>query len=321
MGRWIALGGAVLLVLGGSLWLGMRPTQTYRYEASKAVYHRFSGALARIHVEKLVAFGPRPAGSEALESARQYIEAQLIEHGWATERQLFDDQTPQGKVGFANIRARYVGKGSPEGVWDRQAKVLVGSHYDTKPYTAFEFVGANDGGSSTGALIELARVAAFHPPLARSLELVFFDGEEAFDPNITATDGLYGSRFYAKRLRRLEDDQRPVQGVILDMIGDPNLDVGVPSDSPPKLFRALESAAKDLGYEKYFGKHDSPIIDDHVPLNQSGVPTIDIIDLNFAPWHTAGDTMDQVSAESLQIVGSTAVLLIEKYLLGDESDS
>ncbi len=316
MGRFIALGTAGLALVALLLWLALRPAGTYRYDAKSAVYHKFSGALAHAHVTKLIGFGPRPAGSEALEVSRKYIESQLISLGWTTERQIFEDETPIGPITFVNLRARFLGSAKAAAVWKRSTPIIVGSHYDTKKYDDFEFVGANDGGSSTGALLEIARVTALHPPLARSLELVFFDGEEAFDTNITPDDGLYGSRFYAKRLRRLSPEERPQQGIILDLIGDKNLNIGVPSDSPFKLYQALKRAAKDLGHEAYFGKRNSPIIDDHLPLNQIGIPTIDIIDLDYDPWHTAGDTLDQISAESLQIVGSTTLLLIEKYLLG-----
>jgi hypothetical protein len=238
--------------------------------------------------------------------------------GWATQRQAFNDETPVGTVNFVNLRARFVGEGGDAGaVWNTGVPILIGSHYDTKLYRDFEFVGANDGGSSTGALIEIARVTALRPLLARKLELVFFDGEEAFEPNITATDGLYGSRYYAREMRRWPVDQRPQEGIILDLIGDKNLNIGVPNDSPFHLNERLQKAAKDLGYSDYFGMHDSAIIDDHVPLNNAGVPTIDIIDLDFGPWHTAGDTLDKISADSLRIVGSTALLMVEKYLLGE----
>lgn len=313
--------GLAASLAGLVLWLSLRPETDYRYEAAKAVYHKFSGDLALAHVEELVAFGPRPAGSEPLEASRKYLEQRLIEVGWTTERQVFQDDTPLGKVTFVNLRARFLGNGVPSEVWQRLVSVLVGSHYDTKKYSNIRFVGANDGGSSTGALLEIARVAAFRPPLARRLELVFFDGEEAFDPNITATDGLYGSRYYARRLRRMEETLRPQMGVILDMIGDKDLNVGVPADSPLRLYQDLMKAAQDLGYERFFGKHGTPILDDHVPLNQAGVPTIDIIDLDYDPWHTEGDTMDQVSAESLRTVGSTALLMIEKYLLEESERS
>lgn len=315
----LGLVSAVLVFLALLLWFIAGPSPGYRFQADEAVYHQFSGERALSHVEKLVDFGPRPAGSEALEASREYIESHLIDLGWATERQSFEDQTPIGPITFVNIRARYRGKSRSTDVWERPAPVLIGTHYETKRYKGFEFTGANDSGSSTGALLEIARVTAARPALATSLELVFFDGEEAFDPNITATDGLYGSRFYGKWLRRVEPGQRPRQGLILDMIGDKDLNIGVPSDSPYKLYQALMNAARDLGYQNYFGKHGSAILDDHVPLNHSGVPTIDIIDLDYEPWHTAEDTLDKLSAESLRIVGSTALLFVEKYLLDGQS--
>ena len=315
MGKFTALGGALILLLGLALWQWAGRSTAYRFEPDRAVYHQFSGDVARAQVEKLVGFGPRPPGSENLEASRKYIEAQMTAFGWATVRQSFEEETPVGLRSFVNLRARFPGGTALDAVWERPTPVILGSHYDTKSYSDFEFVGANDSGSSTGALLEIARVTAKRPALASSLELVFFDGEEAFNPRISATDGLYGSRFYARHLRRSSPEQRPKFGLVLDMIGDRNLKVGVPKDSPFKLYQMLMKTAADLGYEQYFGQHDSAILDDHVPLNDIGIPTIDIIDFDYGPWHTAGDTMDEVSAKSLRIIGSTTLLLVEKYLL------
>ena len=306
--------GWLLLLFAGLCACG-KPAP-YRYDADAAVYHKFSGDLAMDHVVKLVGFGPRPAGSEALEASRKYIESELSSLGWRTQRQTFDSETPtSGNVTFVNLRARYSLK-PVDDLWERPYKVLIGSHYDTKLYKDIEFLGANDSGSSTGALIEIARVLAEQPAVAQVCELVFFDGEEAFGKDITPADGLYGSRYFAKQLRKQDASQRPEHGIILDMIGDKNLNIGVPVDSPRGLYDKLLKAANDLGQEKYFGMHNTGIIDDHVPLNEIGIPTIDIIDLDFPPWHTAGDTLDKVSPNSLRIVGSTTLLLVEKYLLG-----
>jgi glutaminyl-peptide cyclotransferase len=315
MTRRVQLEWVLLLVVG--LCACGKPA-TYRYDGDAAVSHKFSGDLAMGHVTKLVGFGPRPAGSSALETSRKYIEARLSSLGWETQRQTFESETPASdKVTFVNLRARYTPKPVAD-LWERPYKVLIGSHYDTKLYEDIEFLGANDSGSSTGALIEIARVLVEQPSVAQVCELVFFDGEEAFGKNITDVDGLYGSRYFAKQLRKEEASQHPEHGIILDMIGDRNLNVGVPVDSPRGLYKKLLKAANDLGYGEYFGMHNSGIIDDHVPLNEIGIPTIDIIDLDFQPWHTAGDTLDQVSSDSLRIVGSTTLLLIEKYLLGDD---
>jgi glutaminyl-peptide cyclotransferase len=315
MRKWIAPVGALLLIL----WSWGCGRASYQYKADEAVYHQFSGDLAYAHVEKLVAFGPRPAGSKNLETSRKYMEAQLKNLGWTTTRQSFEDETPKGPITFVNLRARFHGSTKPGAVWTRPTPIVIGSHYDTKFYADFEFVGANDGGSSTGALLEIARVAAKRSVLAEALELVFFDGEEAFNQNINDSDGLYGSRFYAKVLRKGPAELMPTVGLVLDMIGDKDLNIGVPADSPHKLYQSLMRAAKDLNYQKYFGKYRSAILDDHVPLNHIGIPTIDIIDLDYGTWHTAEDTMEHVSAESLKIVGSTALLFVEKYLLGEVS--
>src|SRR6266566_6768221 len=137
------------------------------------VWEEFSGEKALAHVRRLVDFGPRPPGSDALEISRDYIDNQLRLAGWEVTRQAFTDDTPRGKVRFVNLIARF----------PAQAKTapsfLLCSHYDTKTFDAIRFVGANDSGSSTGLLLELARVLGQHTNLAAKIELVFFDGEEA----------------------------------------------------------------------------------------------------------------------------------------------
>src|SRR5947208_15542788 len=153
---------------------------------SARLWENFSGEKAFAHVQRLVDLGPRPAGSEALEKSRLYIIEQLRSSGWTVTRSEFSDQTPRGKITFVNLIARF---GTSEK--NEAAQFLLCSHYDTKTFDTIRFVGANDGGSSTGLLIELARVLAMNAALATRIELVFFDGEEAFE-NFTATDGLYG---------------------------------------------------------------------------------------------------------------------------------
>src|SRR5215471_446466 len=162
--------------------------------AQPKIWEEFSGEKALAHVQRLVDFGPRPSGSEAIEKSRRYIEDQLRGSGWQVTRQAFTDDTPRGKVEFVNLIARFPGQGNAA------QSFLLCSHYDTKMFDAIKFVGANDGGSSTGLLLELARVIGQHPNLAAKIELVFFDGEEAVD-HFSETDGLYGSRYFAKQLR------------------------------------------------------------------------------------------------------------------------
>ncbi len=265
----------------------------------------FSGERAFGHVSKLVAFGPRPSGSPELEQSRQYIEEQLRAAGWNVERQTFTDPTPHGAITFVNLIAR------PADAKPEEARAIVCTHYDTKWFAALRFVGANDGGSGTGALIELARALARDKDLARRVELVFFDGEEAivnFNVQSPPYDGLYGSRHYAHALFDAHHTTQFKAGYLWDMMGDRDLDITLPSDSPTKLTQRVFAAADALGTRGHFGYFKGGnILDDHQPLNSVGISTIDLIDFDFPAWHTPADTLDKVSAESLQTVGQATL--------------
>ena len=276
---------------------------------SAPLWENFSGEKAFAHVQHLVDLGPRPAGSEALEKSRLYIIEQLKSAGWTVARSEFSDQTPRGKMTFVNLIARF-------GIREKKeaAQFLLCSHYDTKTFDTIRFVGANDGGSSTGLLIEMARVLALSPALAAKIELLFFDGEEAFE-NFTATDGLYGSRHFAQELRDSGKAKSVRGGILFDMIGDKSLDVTLPPDSPAALTRNIFAAADALGQRAYFTYLDRGMTDDHTPLNEIGIPVIDLIDFDFPPWHTAGDTVDKISAESLEIVGRVALYDLVQFEL------
>jgi glutaminyl-peptide cyclotransferase len=299
-----------------------------------------SGERALAHVAALVAFGPRPAGSEALEQSRRYLEGELASLGWSTRRQTFTAKTPRGDFEFTNLLARF---GEGERAWAARVDGLLCSHYDTKLYEGFEFVGANDGGSSTGLLLELARVLAQRPEAASRIELVFFDGEEAFGTNITAKDGLYGSRHYAAQWLLRPARERPRWGVLLDMVGDADLsiraavriprqsirdlakareqggletDIVAVEESLQRISRRLLEVADELGARRHVGISPDYIVDDHIPLNVvAGIPTINLIDFDYAPWHSPGDTLDKLSAESLATTGRVALRLVEKHLL------
>jgi glutaminyl-peptide cyclotransferase len=273
--------------------------------AQTKIWEELSGEKAFAHVQQLVDFGPRPSGSEAIEKSRRYIEDQLRRSGWHVTRQAFSDDTPRGKVEFVNLTAQFPGQGNTAPLF------LLCSHYDTKTFDAIKFVGANDGGSSTGLLLELARVIGQHPNLAAKVELVFFDGEEAYD-HFSETDGLYGSRYFAKHLA---DARQFHGGMLFDMVGDRSLDVTFPADSPSEMARDIFAAAEALKLRSYFTYLDREMIDDHSPLNATGIPTIDVIDFDYPWWHTAGDTIDKISARSLQIVGSVALYYLSEFAL------
>src|SRR5213075_2740640 len=276
--------------------------------ASEAkIWEEFSGEKALAHVERLVDFGPRPPGSDGIEKSRDYIENQLRLSGWQVTRQTFTGDTPRGKVHFVNLIARFAGQGKAA------PSFLLCSHYDTKMFDTIRFVGANDGGSSTGLLLELARVLRRHPNLASKIELVFFDGEEAFE-QFSETDGVYGSRYFARQLQG--DGAKQFRGGLLfDMVGDRSLGVTFPSDSPAEMARDLFAAAEALKLRNYFTYFGRELIDDHAPLNAIGIPTMDIIDFDYPWWHTADDTMDKISAHSLQVVGSVALYYLSDIAL------
>jgi Zn-dependent M28 family amino/carboxypeptidase len=281
-------------------------TQPQR-DTRKKIWEDFSGDRALANVQTMVDFGPRPPGTEAIEKTRKFLTTQLEASGWKVERQVFFDETPRGKVEFVNLIATFAAK-------DSKPSFLVCSHYDTKTFDTARFVGANDGGSSTGALLELARDLAERPDLAGKVELVFFDGEEAYEA-FTDTDGLFGSRYFAKRLAAESKTAQFRGGILFDMMGDRSLTITLPPDSPAELARDIFASAEALNVRKHFTYFDRDITDDHTPLNDAGIPTIDLIDFDYPPWHTPEDTMDKLSAESLRIVGAVTAYYLSEIAL------
>lgn len=265
--------------------------------ARSKIWEDFSGERALVHVQAMVDLGPRPAGSEAIEKTRVYLTKQLELSGWKVERQSFTDDTPRGKVEFVNLLATFGQERAPS--------FLLCSHFDTKTFDNLQFVGANDGGSNTGVLLEMARVLAQRPDLARKVQLVFFDGEEAYE-SFTETDGLFGSRYFADQLEKQNKTKAFRGGILFDMVGDKSLAITLPPDSPVEIAQGIFASAEALKVRKHFTYFANEITDDHTPLNAIGIPTIDLIDFDYPPWHTPGDTMDKLSAESLRIVGAVA---------------
>lgn len=270
------------------------------------IWKEFSGENALGHVQQLVDFGPRPPATEAIEKSRVYITQQLESFGWHVTRQSFSDDTPIGKVAFVNLLATFGTAHAPS--------FLLCSHYDTKTFATARFVGANDGGSSTGLLVEMARVLALKPELANKVQLAFFDGEEAY-VSFTETDGLYGSRYFAKQLSGDGKVKQFRGGILFDMIGDRSLGVTLPTDSPSEITLGIFAAAEALKVRQHFTYAAGGITDDHTPLNAIGIPTIDLIDFDYPPWHTPEDTMDKLSAESLGTVGSVAARYLSDAML------
>lgn len=290
----------VLLVLalggGGYYWSTRREGQLGR-----AAYD----LTARI-VEK----GPRPPESEALTAVRGLVRSELEKSGWLTQAQPFERMTPNGNMKFENVRARFPsGVGDP---WERSVRVLLCAHIDSKLYKDKHFVGADDAASACAAVVEIAKSLSKED--AARVELVFFDGEEAIGDNITPQDGLYGSRFYANFWRVRTD--KPAYGILLDIVGHKDLSIKLSSDTSEKLKEFVLSSAKEENAERHFGMAAGPIIDDHVPLNFAGIPTVNMIgDFNRGGWwHTPGDNMKIISADSLDISMRVAIRTLGKML-------
>ncbi|MFB3852267.1 MAG: M28 family peptidase [Vicinamibacterales bacterium] len=270
----------------------------------------FDSGRAYEHLTRIVSFGPRPPGSAALEATRKYIREELARVRVKVRDQAFDASTPVGNIRMVNLIAAIPGR--------RPERIIFGGHYDTKLYREFRFVGANDAGSSTAFLLELARVlAARQNPF--TVEIVFFDGEEALRPEWAGTDHTYGSRHYVETARRDKTLNTIAAMILVDMIADRNLNISRESASTPWLTDLVWAASKRLGFQRYFLDQSTPIEDDHVAFLDAGVPAVNIIDLDYQPWHTAGDTLDKVSARSMQVVGDVlleALPSIEKRLAG-----
>jgi Zn-dependent M28 family amino/carboxypeptidase len=256
---------------------------------------RVDGAAALRHVERLVAIGPRVAGTPGGERARAYITGELRKLAVKVDVHAFEADTPHGRRRMANVVAVVPGR--------RTDVILLGGHYDTKDFKEFRFVGANDGGSSAALLLELTRRLA----AARreyTYWVVWFDGEEAF-VSWTETDSLYGSRRLAADLARV--GRLPRAMVLVDMIGDRDLGILRDTYSTPWLRDIIWASAARLGHARHFLGAEMGVEDDHAPFLRAGVPAVLLIDFDFPPWHTADDTLDKVSAQSLATVGDVVL--------------
>src|SRR3954468_20602179 len=267
---------------------------------AQAASPQFNGARAFEDVRQLVAIGTRVAGTPGAQAARDYIRKQLQAVGVAVEEQPLEAVTPLGRVKMVNLRATF-----PGGTAATTPRLVIGGHYDTKLTKEFTFVGANDGGSRAAFLIVLGRALKTRTGGA-PIELLFLDGEEAVQV-WQGTDHTYGSRYYVEAARR-SGTLRDIRAFILvDMIGDSNLVIKREAESPLALTGAIWSAAKRLNRREFVAE-TTPIEDDHLEFLAAGVPSVDLIDLEYPDqtsrfWHTQYDTLENVAASSLQAVG------------------
>lgn len=280
-----------LLLVAGSLCVAQTPPAK-----------KFSGAAALNFTARSVAFGPRPSGSPAIARLRAYIRTQLGTCGCEVSVDSFTAQTPDGPIALENIIAKFPGKSG--------RAIAITGHYDTKKMTGF--VGANDGGSSTGVLLEMAAVLTGRPR-TDDVYLVFFDGEEAVR-EWTATDSVYGSRHLAKKWTADGTNPRLKALINVDMTGDKDLDLVYEISSTGSLREIVWNNADLLGYASSFPRGGGAVEDDHLPFLEEGVRALDLIDFSYGPanayWHSVQDTMDKLAAHSFQVIGDVLMRVI-----------
>lgn len=262
---------------------------------------KVDGERAMQYTKDIVKFGPRPVGSEAHRKVEDYIKSKL--QGAQIEEDKFTADTVAGKFPMNNIIAKYPGK--------KDGIIVLASHYDTNyPLRNENFVGANDGACTSALLIEIGNQLKAHPPEGYSVWLLFTDGEEAM-VEWSDKDSVYGSKQLAAKWAQDGTAKKIKAFILLDMIGDKDLNVDRETNSTPWLQEVVGRAAQRLGNQSYFFKRDQTIDDDHLPYKKVGIPVVDLIDFSYG-WnnifhHTTEDTVDKLSPKSLQIVGDTVM--------------
>lgn len=262
----------------------------------------FNGQAAFDYTKAVVAFGPRVVGSAGYQKTQQYLREQL--KGDTLEADTFNQKTPVGTKRMTNFIAKY--PGTKPGI------IVVAGHYDTKPIKGF--LGANDGGSSTGLPLELAK--ELHQQLSGgklngySVWVVWLDGEESIQESndMDLTNSTFGSQHLATKWNKDGTAKQIKAFILVDMIGDSDLDVLKDTNSTPWLSDVIYNAASRLGVQNHFYAHSDAMTDDHNPFANVGVSVVDIIDFDYGPnnsyWHQPSDTMDKLSPQTFQIVGS-----------------
>lgn len=267
---------------------------------------QFDGQRALDYTRQFVAIGPRWVSSPAHVKAEAFIKAQFRRDH--LEEDTFNAKTSIGPETFHNFIVKFPGK--------KDGIIVLASHYETNYWLRnIHFVGANDGGSTTGLLIEIANYLRGKPNDGYSVWLVFDDGEESFQSQWSDNDALYGTRHLAEKWQADGTLKRIKAFLLADMLGDRDLDIQRDQNSTPWLEDLVYKAASQYGWQSYFFATTTAIDDDHIPFVKRGVPCADVIDIDYgyedAYHHTAEDTMDKLSAKSLTIAGDTFLEAIQ----------
>jgi Zn-dependent M28 family amino/carboxypeptidase len=290
------------------LAIGLLLTAPLCGSSAASAQQHFDGNKAYEYARQFVAIGPRWPTGPGHVKAEEYLRAQF-KHDWC-EEDAFTANTPIGLVPMRNFIVRFPGK--------KDGEIVLATHYETNyPLKNINFVGANDGASTTGLLLAIADRLRAETAGGKKLEgysvwLVFFDGEEAIQ-SWSDSDSTYGSRHLAARWGKDGTLNKIKAFILADMIGDKDLNIQHETRSTDWLYELVRQAMKKFGYDHYFFKKDEPVEDDHLAFVRRGVPSIDIIDLDYGPptaehpeggyHHTALDTLDKISAKSLMIDG------------------
>ncbi len=274
------------------------------------------GARAFARVQRQVAFGPRIPGTAGHDSAAAWIDAELTRLGGRVERQQFTDSTLGAPLPLVNL----IGRFGPDG----GKRIALIAHWDSRPWadadpdTALHHrpvPGANDGGSGVAVLLEVAEALHRKPPPC-AVELAFVDGEDL--GTSTHMDGFCrGAREYARRMVQRRAP-RVTAGFVFDMVGDRDLDIHPDQRSATEvsnLVDMVDEAARATHAPHFHPDARWQIFDDHIPLLDVGIPTVDIIDFDYPAWHTVRDLPDQVSPASLAEVSGVAEWLVYRSAL------
>jgi len=281
-----------------------QPTSAEAPSTPSQPVQQVNAARAFQYVKEFVSIGSRPPGSPGHAKAEQYILSKL--NGDNVEVDSFTATTPVGNFPIHNIIAKFRGK--------KDGIIVIAGHYETNYPLPKDFVGANDGGSTTGLLLELANQFRGKQLDGYSVWLVWTDGEEAF-VKWTASDSLYGTKHLAQKWQQDGTAKKVKAFLLLDMIGDADLDIQRDTNSTVWLSDLVYQAAAKLGYQSHFFQQTTAVDDDHMPFAKIGIPVVDIIDIDYgyanSYHHTTQDTLDKLSPKSLQIAGDVVLQTIQ----------
>jgi len=295
----------VLLLFGGS------PPSTSCQDVS-AKKNDFVSQISQKRIDRyfqdIIRLSTRPPESEIFRKCRAYLVNTLKSFSLKAWEESFTASTPKGTIGMANVVAEKKG--------DTNRIIYLASHIDTKIIDGIEIQGANDSGSSTAALLELARVIS-EQDTTFTYRFAFFDGEESIGEDMNERDGLYGSKEHVRRLKANDLISNVHVMILLDMIGDKEPVISRDLNSSPELYSLFAVCCQRLGYTDLSTGKASYMYDDHVPFLRAGIPSIDLIDFDYGPnnsfWHTEKDTAENVSVKSIFKIVQTVGCMLESF--------